>query len=46
MANIATVLEVEITKTMHRLTPLLYSAYWLLHVSAIVCHLQGASGSF
>jgi hypothetical protein len=33
------------TNTMHRFTPLLYFIRWLLHVSAVVCHLQGASGS-
>jgi hypothetical protein len=37
--------EVEIINTMHRFAPLLYSIYWLLHVSAGVCHHQGASGS-
>jgi hypothetical protein len=36
---------VEITNTMHRFAPLLYSTCWLLHVSAVVCHRQGASGS-
>jgi hypothetical protein len=36
---------VEITNTMHRLAPLLYSTCWLLHVSAVVCHLQEASES-
>jgi hypothetical protein len=36
---------VEITTTMHRFAPLLYSICWLLHVSAVVCHHQGASGS-
>jgi hypothetical protein len=36
---------VEITNTMHRYAPLLYSIYLLLHVSAVVCHNQGASGS-
>jgi hypothetical protein len=25
---------------MHRFSPLLYSICWLLHVSAVVCHLQ------
>jgi hypothetical protein len=25
------------------IVPLLYSTYWLLHVSAVVCHHQGAS---
>jgi hypothetical protein len=35
---------VEITNTMHRFAPLLYSIYWFLHVSAVVCHRQGASG--
>jgi hypothetical protein len=34
---------VEITNTMHCFVPLLYSTYWLLHVSAVVCHQQGAS---
>jgi hypothetical protein len=33
----------EITNTMHWFVPLLYSIYWLLHVSAIVCHNQGTS---
>jgi hypothetical protein len=28
---------------MHWFVPLLYSIYWLLHVSAVVCHHQGAS---
>jgi hypothetical protein len=35
---------VEKINTMHRFTPLLYFICWLLHVSAVVCHLQGASG--
>jgi hypothetical protein len=35
----------EITNTMHRFALLLYSVCWLLHVSAVVCHHQGASGS-
>jgi hypothetical protein len=35
---------VEITSTMHRFAPLLYSIYRLLHVSAVVCN-QGAFGS-
>jgi hypothetical protein len=26
--------------------PMLYSIRWLLHVSAVVCHLQGAAGCF
>jgi hypothetical protein len=30
---------------MHRFTPLLYFICWLLHVSTVVCHLQGASES-
>jgi hypothetical protein len=34
---------VEITNTMHWFVPLLYSIYWLLHVSAVACHHQGAS---
>jgi hypothetical protein len=25
--------------------PLLYSTYWLLHVSAVACHHQGACGN-
>jgi hypothetical protein len=25
------------------IVPLLYSMYWLLHVSAVACHHQGAS---
>jgi hypothetical protein len=28
---------------MHSFAPLLYPIYWLLHVSAVVCHHQGAS---
>jgi hypothetical protein len=36
---------VEITNTMHRSAPLLYSTYRLPHVLAAVCHHQGASGS-
>jgi hypothetical protein len=41
-----TVIElVEKTNTMHRFAPLLYFICWLLHVSAVACHLQGASGS-
>jgi hypothetical protein len=36
---------VEITNTMHRFAPLFYSIYRLLHVSAVVCYHQGASGS-
>jgi hypothetical protein len=35
---------VENSNTMHRFAPLLYFICWLLHVSAVVCHLQGASG--
>jgi hypothetical protein len=35
---------VEMTNNMHRFAPLLYSIYRLLHVSAVVCHYQGASG--
>jgi hypothetical protein len=27
---------------MHRFAPLLYTIYWLLHVSAVVRHHQGA----
>jgi hypothetical protein len=42
---VVVVVVVEITNTMHRFAPPLYSIYWLLHVSAIVCHHQGASGS-
>jgi hypothetical protein len=34
---------VEITNTMHWFVPLLYSLYWLLHISAVACHHQGAS---
>jgi hypothetical protein len=34
---------VEITNIKHWFLPLLYSIYWLLHVSAVVCHHQGAS---
>jgi hypothetical protein len=30
---------------MHRFTPLLYFICWLLHLSAVVCHLQEASES-
>jgi hypothetical protein len=37
--------RVEITNTMHKFAPMLCSLSWLLHVSALVCHLQGASGS-
>jgi hypothetical protein len=36
---------VAITNTMHRFAPVLYSGCWLLHISALVCHHQGASGS-
>jgi hypothetical protein len=36
---------VEITNTMHRFASLFYSIRWLLHIPAVVCHLQGASGS-
>jgi hypothetical protein len=36
---------VEITNSMHRFSPLLYFIYWFLHVSAVVCHHQEASGS-
>jgi hypothetical protein len=32
----------EITNNMHWFVPLLYSIYWLLHVSAVACHHQGA----
>jgi hypothetical protein len=39
------VVVVEITNNMHIVAPLLYSICWLLHVSAVVCHLQGAPGS-
>jgi hypothetical protein len=28
---------------MHWFLPLLYSVYWLVHISAVVCHYQGAS---
>jgi hypothetical protein len=35
----------QIIKTMNRFAPLLYSICWLLHVFAVVCHLQRASGS-
>jgi hypothetical protein len=31
--------------TMHWIVPLFYSIYWLLHVSAVVCHHQGVCGS-
>jgi hypothetical protein len=34
---------VEIINTIHWFVPLLYSMYWLLHVSAVACHHQGAS---
>jgi hypothetical protein len=34
---------VEITNTMDWFVSLLYSIYWPLHISAIVCHHQGAS---
>jgi hypothetical protein len=30
---------------MHRFAPLPYFICWLLHVSAVLCHIQGASGS-
>jgi hypothetical protein len=33
------------TNTLQRFAPLLYFICWLRHVSAVVCHLQGASGS-
>jgi hypothetical protein len=33
----------EMTKNIHWFVPLLYSIYWLLHVSAVACHHQGAS---
>jgi hypothetical protein len=33
---------VKITDTMHWYVPLLYSINWLLHVSAVACHHQGA----
>jgi hypothetical protein len=36
---------VEITNTMHRFAPQLYTICWHLHISAVVCHLQGASRS-
>jgi hypothetical protein len=36
---------VEETNTMHRFSPLFYFICWLLNVSAVVCHLQEASGS-
>jgi hypothetical protein len=31
------------TNIMHRLVQVLYSMYWLLHVSAVACHHQEAS---
>jgi hypothetical protein len=34
---------VETTNNMHWFIPLLYSMYWLLHVSAVACHHQGDS---
>jgi hypothetical protein len=34
---------VEMTSNMYWFVPLLYSIYWLLHVSAVACHRQGAS---
>jgi hypothetical protein len=34
---------VEITNTVHWFVLLLYSISWLLHVSAVACHHQGAS---
>jgi hypothetical protein len=34
---------VEMTNNMHWLLPLLCSIHWLLHVSAVACHHQGAS---
>jgi hypothetical protein len=36
---------VEMTNNMHKFLQLPYSMYRLLHVSAVVCHNQGASGS-
>jgi hypothetical protein len=30
------------TNTIHCFVTLLYSIYWLLHVSAVACHHQGA----
>jgi 5-hydroxyisourate hydrolase-like protein (transthyretin family) len=33
---------VEITNNMHWFVPLLCSIYWLLHVSTVACHHQGA----
>jgi hypothetical protein len=35
---------VEITNTMHRSAPLLYSICWLLHVSAVACHHLHSAG--
>jgi hypothetical protein len=35
----------EITNTMHKFPPLLYAYMLILHVSAVVCYLQGAAGS-
>jgi hypothetical protein len=43
--NIVKIYVAEKTSTMHRFAPLLYFTCWLLLVSAVVCHLQGASGS-
>jgi hypothetical protein len=36
---------IEITNTIHGGEPLLYSVFWLIHVSAVICHHQEASGS-
>jgi hypothetical protein len=41
--DLVLVVVVEITNTMHWFVPLLYSMYWLLHVSTVVCHHQRAS---
>jgi hypothetical protein len=35
--------NLKITNTVYWFEPLLYSIYWLLHVSAVACHHQGAS---
>jgi hypothetical protein len=34
---------VEMTKQYVLIVPILYSIYWLLHVSAVACYDQGAS---
>jgi hypothetical protein len=41
----STMYVVEMTNNMQKFSQLFYSMYRLLHVSAVVCHHQGASGS-